>query len=427
MDVQTLKRVVRDQRAELLSPRKQNLVHRNEETLINLESNLAQVVIGVRRSGKSSLCYNALRTSGVNFGYVNFDDERLVELTSNDFDTLLLALYNEYGDFTHLFFDEIQNIENWELFVNRLLRQDIKLVITGSNSKLLSSELSTHLTGRHHLIELFPFSFCDWCIIKGINYTNPTTHEEGLLLHTFQEYLESGGFPELINGKEKPKNYINSLINSILSQDVKRRFNIRNLGLLKQMTSHLLNEAPAFVVKRTLKEIFGIASDQTVSNYLGYLRQTYLITTISRYSTKSRERVRDEKYYPIDVAFMNQRSEALVDVNLGWRLETIVFLELMRRKATSLEDIYYFRHARSEADFVVCQDSIPKAVYQVSYDISQPRTRARELRGCVAAAKATKCNKAFLITYYNSEIVEIDGCTIKILPICEWLTTPPTH
>ena len=154
-----LEKVLLEQQDELEALKGENLIHRPEEELINLKSNLAQVVIGVRRSGKSILCFNALTKAGGSYADVNFDDERLVKLEALDLDKVLQTLYKIYGDFEYLFLDEIQNVEFWPLFVNRLLRQKIHILITGSNAKLLSSELATHLTGRHHKIELFPFSF----------------------------------------------------------------------------------------------------------------------------------------------------------------------------------------------------------------------------------------------------------------------------
>lgn len=145
MDVRELERVLLDQKEELEVFRNKSFCNRAEEDLIDLDSNLAQVVIGVRRSGKSTLCFNALEKSKVSYAYVNFDDENLYDLTAKDMNDILQVLYSIYGDFTHLFLDEIQNIEGWHLFVNRMLRKGIHILLTGSNSKLLSGELASHL------------------------------------------------------------------------------------------------------------------------------------------------------------------------------------------------------------------------------------------------------------------------------------------
>ena len=422
MKLSDIEKVLLEQQDELDALKGEVLIHRPEEDLINLNSKLAQVVIGVRRSGKSTLCFNALRKAGLHYAYANFDDERLEELETKDLDNVLQTLYKIYGKFDYLFLDEIQNIDGWPLFVNRLLRQKIHIIITGSNAKLLSAELATHLTGRHHKIELFPFSFKDWCSIKGVDYTRLTTKNKGLLSKAYEEYFHQGGFPELISGEENPKEYIGTLIDNIISQDIKKRYKIRNIDALKRLTHHILNETPTLIVKDALQSIIGIKSERTLGNYLMYLNQTYLISTISKYSSRSRERSRNEKSYAIDVAFMDKRENAFSGENLGWRLETIVYLELLRRKAGTENDIYYYQGRSAEADFVVCDGNKTLAVYQVSYDISNEKTRKREVKGCIAGAKATKCDNLFLITDHESEVIEEDGYTIQVVPIWEWLT-----
>ncbi len=416
-----IEKVLLEQQDELKALGKDVLIHRPEEDFINLKSKLAQVVIGVRRSGKSTLCFNALKKAKVQFAYANFDDERLEELGTQDLDKVLQILYKIYGKFDYLFLDEIQNIDGWPLFVNRLLRQRIHVLITGSNAKLLSVELASHLTGRHHKIELFPFSFKDWCMIKGLDYTRLTTKNRGLISKAYEEYFHQGGFPELISGEEKPKEYISTLIDNIITQDIKKRYNIRNIDALKRLAHHILNETPTIIVKETLQNTINIKSEQTLSNFLLYLNQTYLISTIKKYSTKSTIRTRGEKSYAIDVSFMDKRENAFSGENLGWRLETIVYLELLRRKAGTEKDIYYYQGRSAEADFVVCDGNKTLAVYQVSYDITNSKTRKREIKGCIAGAKATKCNNIFLITDQETEIIEEQEYTIQVIPIWEWL------
>jgi predicted AAA+ superfamily ATPase len=421
MELADIEKVLLEQQDELVALGSETLIHRPEEDLINLNSKLAQVVIGVRRSGKSTLCFNALRKAGVHYAYANFDDERLKDIETKDLDNVLQSLYKIYGEFEYLFLDEIQNIDGWPLFVNRLLRQRIHLLITGSNAKLLSTELASHLTGRHHKIELFPFSFKDWCVINDLDYTRLTTKNRGLLSKAYEDYFHQGGFPELLSGEENPKEYISTLIDNIITQDIKKRYKIRNIDALKKLAHHILNETPTIIVKDNLQDAIGIKSEQTLANYLLYLNQTYLISTISKYSSKSRERSRGEKSYAIDVAFMDKRDNAFSGDNLGWRLETIVYLELLRRKATTDNDIYYFKSRNAEADFVVCDKNKTLAVYQVSYDISNEKTRKREIRGCIAGAKGTKCDNIFLITDHESGIIEEQGYKIQVIPIWEWL------
>lgn len=423
MKLTDIEKVLLEQQDELANLSNEMLIHRPEEELINLKSKLAQVVIGVRRSGKSTLCFNALRKAGVHYAYANFDDERLDQLGTTDLDNILQTLYKIYGKFDYLFLDEIQNIEGWPLFINRLLRQKLHILITGSNAKLLSSELASHLTGRHHKIELFPFSFKDWCTIKEVDFRRLTTKNKGLISKAYNEYFHQGGFPELISGEEKPKEYISTLIDNIITQDIKKRYNIRSIDAMKRLSHHILNETPTLIAKDTLQKTIGIKSDKTLGNYLLYLNHTYLISILNKYSSKSRERTRGEKAYAIDVALMDKRENAFSGDNLGWRLETIVYLELLRRKAQSGNDIYYFQNRSAEADFVVCDGNKTQSIYQVSYDISNPKTRKREIRGCIAAAQATQCNNILLITDHESEIIEENGYTIQVIPVWEWLVS----
>lgn len=420
MDTRELERVLLDQKEELEALRNKSFCHRLEESQIDLNSNLAQVVIGVRRSGKSTLCFNALEKSKVRYAYVNLDDENLYGLTVKDMNDILQVLYSIYGNFTHLFLDEIQNIKGWHLFVNRMLRKGMHVLLTGSNSKLLSGELASHLTGRHHTIELLPFSFRDWCNYNGIATAPLTTKNMGILMGAFDKYLRQGGFPELLIERNHTS-YIDSLFHNIITQDIQKRFNVKYIDSLERLAGHLLNISPAIIVKDKLQEQFGFKSHHTLGNYLSYLAQTYLICKVSKYSTKSRERSVAEKAYAIDVAFMNKRENALAGENLGWRLETIVYLELHRRIKTEEEDIYYFDNGNTEADFIVCNGNKATGVYQVSYNIENPKTRRREVNGAITAAKTTKCSNVYILTDHQSETIVQNGIKIKVMPVWEWI------
>lgn len=420
MDTRELERVLLDQKEELEALRNKSFCHRLEESQIDLNSNLAQVVIGVRRSGKSTLCFNALEKTKVRYAYVNLDDENLYGLTVKDMNDILQVLYSIYGNFTHLFLDEIQNIKGWHLFVNRMLRKGMHVLLTGSNSKLLSGELASHLTGRHHTIELLPFSFRDWCNYNGIATAPLTTKNMGILMGAFDKYLRQGGFPELLIERNHTS-YIDSLFHNIITQDIQKRFNVKYIDSLERLAGHLLNISPTIIVKDKLQEQFGFKSHHTLGNYLSYLAQTYLICKVSKYSTKSRERSVAEKAYAIDVAFMNKRENALAGENLGWRLETIVYLELRRRIRTEEEDIYYFDNGNTEADFIVCNGNKATGVYQVSYNIENPKTRRREVNGAITAAKTTKCNDVYILTDHQSETIVQNGIKIKAMPVWEWI------
>ncbi len=421
MNQLTLLEILRDQKSELEGFAKQHFCERPEETKIKMNSKKAQVVIGVRRSGKSVLCYNALSKSGVSYAYVNFDDERLAKLSSDDLNEVLRCLYQIYGDFTHLFLDEAQNVDGWHLFVNRMLRQGMKIVLTGSNAKLLSSELSTHLTGRYNDVALLPFSFKEYCMIRDVDFTDQTTKGDALLRRAFDEYLQSGGFPEIVTDEEAPDEYVDNLVDNILNRDIINRFKVRYKDAFRKIANHLMNNAPCEVVYTSLQEDFDIKNDHTVKNYVTYLYQAYLLMQVKKYSYKSRERIRNAKCYTVDVALLNARKEAFAGENLGWRLETIVYLELKRRYSTGY-DIYYLKDNAFEADFVVCKRSTVLEVIQVSYDIENTKTYKREINGLIQASKTTKCDNLKLITAYTDKQVAEQGKQIEIVPCYKWLT-----
>ena len=421
VDKRIIEQVLSEQKEEWADLDNIKLCSRKEEGLVDLESNLAQVVIGVRRSGKSTLCYNVLKPYRNELAYVNFDDERFQELTSNDLNTVLEVLYKTYGNFKYLFLDEIQNIEGWQLFVNRLLRLHMHIVITGSNAKLLSGELATHLTGRNEQIELFPFSFAEFCEAKSVDTQSKTTKAEAMRRAAFDEYLKQGGFPELLYKKSKVR-YIDNLVSSILQRDIEQRYALKYREAFEQLAHHLLNIAPVTVVERELAPVVGLKSNHTVSNYVAFLKQAYLLSGLRRYSVKSRQRIRGEKVYPIDVALMDSRVDALVGENLGWRLETVVYIELLRRTRPTERNLCYYKSADGyEADFMICKANRVEAIYQVCYDISKEKTRKRELRGLLAASKETGCNNLYLITDFQREELVLEGKTIQIIPAYEWL------
>ncbi|MBQ8423418.1 MAG: ATP-binding protein [Coprobacter sp.] len=421
MDKRVIEQVVAEQQAELIALQDLELCTRKEENDIDLDSNLAQVIIGVRRSGKSTLCYNVLKKCHDNFAYVNFDDERFTDMQTDDLNAVLEILYKVYGDFKYLFLDEIQNIEGWHLFVNRLLRQRMRIVVTGSNAKLLSGELATHLTGRNNQIELYPFSFADWCHCKGIDVKSKTTKAEALRRASFDEYLKKGGFPELLNVKNSTR-YISNLVNNILKRDIEQRHKIKYVEAFEQLAHHLMNIAPTIITENELASAVGLKSNHTVNNYITFLKEAYLVLGLRRFSTKSRQRIRFEKVYPIDVALMDGRPDAFACENVGWRLETIVYIELLRRNRPINRDVYYYKNSNGyEADFVVCRDNIVEEIYQVSYDISNDKTRKRELRGLLTASKETRCTNLYLITDFHREEIVVDDKTIQIIPAYEWL------
>lgn len=419
IDKRTLELILSEQKEEIKDWADEKLCFRKEETLVDLSSPQAQVVIGVRRSGKSTLCFQALHRVGENFAYADFDDERLEGISSEQLNDVLEVLYKIYGQFKYIFLDEIQDVKGWPLFVNRILRKKIHVVMTGSNAKLLSSDLATHLTGRSSEIPLYPFSFSEYCEMKDVDTTTLTTEKIAFRREAFDNYMKQGGFPELMQIKNA-KQYISNLVSNILTRDIEQRYKITYKAEFEAMSHHLLNVSPTVINTCDLAKIFSFKSDHTVSNYIKYLKQAYLLIGVKKYSAKSKVRSTMEKVYPVDIALMNQREDALAGENLGWRLETTVLNHLIRKCKVDGMDVYYLNERYGECDFVVCKGNKVVQCIQVSYDITSNTTRKREINGLLLAAKRTKCDNLLLLTDHQYEETEADGKKIKIQPVYEW-------
>ena len=296
IDKRTLEFILTDQQEELETRADEVLCHRQEEQFVDTKSTQAQVVIGVRRSGKSTLCYQALQSKGLKYAYADFDDERLIDLQANQRHAVLEILYKIYGDFQYLFLDEIQNVEGWHLFVNRMLRKKMHVIITGSNAKLLSGELATHLSGRNKEIPLYPFSFKEFCQMKEVDTDRRTTKAEAFRRAAFDEYLKQGGFPELLAIGDS-KGYVSTLVENILKRDIEQRYKITYKAAFEQLAHHLLNVSPAIVVTTDLANLFHFKSEHTAKNYVKYLKEAYMLIGIQKYSQKSKQRTVQEKVY----------------------------------------------------------------------------------------------------------------------------------
>lgn len=386
---------------------------------MDLDSPQAQVVIGVRRCGKSTLCFQALQHLEQPFAYVDFDDERLAGLHGTQLNDILEVLYKIYGDFRYIFLDEIQNVEGWPLFVNRLLRTKLHVVLTGSNAKLLSNDLATHLTGRSSEIPLYPFSFSEYCTVNGVNVSGLSTKGIAQRRAAFDEYMQRGGFPELMLVKNE-RTYISNLVGNVLKRDIEQRYKISYASNFENMANHLLNVSPVTPAVNELASTFGFKSPHTVRNYIDYLKQAYLLIGVKKYSAKSIMRVTQEKLYAVDVALMNKRENAFAGENPGWRLETIVLLHLIRKCNHERWDVYYLKDRSGECDFVVCDGNRVMQCIQVSYDISNDKTRKREINGLLLAYQQTKCQNLILLTDHEFKDEETDGVPITIRPVYEW-------
>ena len=419
IDKRALELIITDQREEIELRAVEQLCSRAEEKLVDITSTQAQVVIGVRRSGKSTLCYQALRKEGINFAYVDFDDERLAKLQSEQLNDVLEILYKIYGNIDCLFLDEIQNVEGWHLFVNRILRRKIHVVVTGSNAKLLSGELATHLSGRSKEILLYPFSFREYCMMKHVDMASKTTKAEAFKRAAFDDFMQQGGFPELLANRDH-KSYVKNLVENILTRDIEQRYKLQYKATFRALAQHLLNITPTIVSVPELAKTFSFKSVHTVRNYIDYLKQAYMLIGLQKYSQKSKVRAIGEKLYAVDVAMMNQRDNAFAGENLGRRLETVVLVHLVRKCKMEGLDIYYLNERYGECDFVICKNNRVLQAIQVSYDISSEKTRKREINGLLLAAKLTGCNDLLLLTDHEYGTTEESDHSIKIQPVYDW-------
>jgi predicted AAA+ superfamily ATPase len=409
--------ILAEQRDEIHEIIRSGWVPREQETLFDVNSRLAQVITGVRRSGKSTLAHRALK--GTRYAYVNFDDERLTHLTAADLDDLLEALYAIQGEFTHILFDEIQNVENWHLFVNRLLRNNIKITLTGSNSKLLSREMATHLTGRYSSIELYPFSFREFLKVRGHNPEVPqTAREKGLLRGLLDEYLVNGGFPDILAGENRIT-YIRNLFEAIITRDIGFRYNLKHTRIFREMAQYLTILYGSEISYNRLKNLFGLGSENTAKNYVSYLEEAWLIMCLPKFSFKKQESIRNRKVYVIDPSFSCVSGHAF-SPNTGRLLENLVFIELARQASRNSMELFYYKN-RHEVDFVLFSGSRVVELIQVMAQSEDPRTLQREIRALVSASAELNVEKLTIITLDEDRLLNEAGKTIRMIPVVQWL------
>ena len=376
------KQIIQEQKEELGIIRDHGWVQREKENEVNTDSRLAQVITGVRRSGKSTLAHRVLQ--GQPYAYINFDDERLINLSPSDLDRLLEALYSVYGEFNRLILDEIQNVEGWHLFVNRLIRNDLKLIITGSNSKLLSREIATHLTGRYALIELLPYSFREFLLSHKLSINDTlTARNKGLAAGYFENYLNIGGFPEIAAGEPAPQ-YVTTLFDAIINHDIIYRYKIRHVRAFREMAIWLAGNYGTEISYNRLKNLFDLGSDNTAKNYVSYLEEAWLMICLPKFSYKKQETLRYRKIYVIDPAIANLIGNTPMP-NKGRQLENLVFLELVRRRSSLNYDLFYHKKI-IEVDFVIYSNRQVQEISQACLTLIDTKTLNREIRALKLAA-----------------------------------------
>lgn len=415
--------IVRDilliQKRELESRLKEKYVERAGDSK-ELTSGLINVIIGPRRAGKSFFAIHALGKIGA-FGYANFDDEKLVE--TKDYDEIINAINSLYNNPKYILFDEIQNLDKWELFANRLNRQGYNLVITGSNSNLLSKELATHLTGRYSLINIFPFSFKEYLDAQAMELTERETSEK------LFAYLTYGGYPEPLLKKIEYKDYLSTLFNSIIYKDIVKRFRIRNVQAIEDLAIYLISNISQEFSYNTLSKVTNCKSVHTIQKYLSYLEEAFIFFKISKFSFKVRDQIAsNKKIYCIDNGFIHAKAFRF-SPDTGKLYENIVAIELKKLEMNGTSNIYYWKSdQQEEVDFVVKQGPRIKQLIQVCYDFENIKTKDREIRALLKGSKELGCKDLLVLTenYEAEEVMNWFGIRekIKFIPLWKWLLNP---
>jgi hypothetical protein len=415
MNKERLKEIMLDQKDVFNS--KTNQIERD----INLDKYIAtsQVVIisGVRRSGKSSLLFllkEKMNLSEASFCYFNFDDERITTDIS-----ILENLYNlhieVYGTEPVLFLDEIQNIDNWEKFVTRMYETGIKIFVTGSNAKLLSSEIATSLTGRNKIIELFPFSFNEYLRYQKKSYQKNklTSKSKSLLINDFNNYIETGGFPLVV--KENDLELISSYFQDILYRDIISRYRLSQVDEIKQIGLYFASNVGKLFSYSTLQKISGIKSLSSIKKYLHYYEQSYLFFYLKKFDYSVQKQIMNpKKVYAIDQAFVHRLGFNFSE-NKGRVLENIIYIELLRRG----KEVFYHT-SQNECDYVIKVGLKVTEVIQVTWQLNTSNY-AREIKGLQEAIELYQLEEGTLIYMNEMDPNLIIPDNIELIPVWKWL------
>lgn len=419
-----LRQIIREQLDEVDSFTTLPLVARDQ--LATAQKMLAKpwikVVLGVRRSGKSSFCHQLLR--GQVYGYLNFDDERLLGIKGEDLNHLLQLVLETRPGAKFLFFDEIQNVPGWELFVNRLHRQGYNLVITGSNSKLLGKELATHLTGRHVSMELHPFSFAEFLRAREFSWRETDfgrSEKRAAFVAHLTAYVQCGGFPEMVTHGYDP-HYLRALYDKIISRDIVDRYAVKYTRTLKEVALYAFSNQAGRVTFHKIRKAFELKSVHTVKNYVQYLEDVYLLSLVPAFSFKVKEQLTQaRKLYTIDNGMSRAISPKFME-NRGASLENLVHQELRRRGA----ECYYWAAPDTEVDFALREGRELAQLIQVCFTLHDPDTRKREMKALIKASEATGCRDLLILTWDEVGEEQVGKLHIRIEPIWRWMLGRPS-
>ena len=377
-----------------------------------LQNPLIKLITGPRRVGKS--VFALLMLQGKNFAYLNFDDKQLLEKW--DEDLVMSVLDDVYPDYNFILLDEIQNLPNWDLWVSKLYRRGKNLIITGSNAKMLSSEMATVLTGRYLQIEMLPFSLDETLRWKNISLDREEQASQAIVLA--DDYMRNGGYPETIPARSITKSYLSTLFDSILLKDVAQRHKVRKTADLYNLATYLLSNFCNPVSVNELAGELGLSSVATTKKYCDYLNEPYLFFYLPRFNNKLKLMNKaPKKVYVVDNGFV-QSTAFILSENLGRLLENQVFVELMRRGYIQGQTLFYYRTRNDkEIDFVTRKGPKVEQLIQVCYDMSSEKTRKRELDALIEASEELHCDNLLVITNDKNEDLNYKGKEIHIISI----------
>ena len=388
-----------------------------------LQNRMIKLISGPRRVGKSTQALLMLR--GKNFAYLNFDDSNLLDKW--DEDLVMQTLDNVYPNYDFMLLDEVQNLGQWDLWVSKLYRRGKNLIITGSNAKMLSSEMATVLTGRYLQVEILPFSLEETFSWHQLDLHNVPIEASAKAQNLCKDYLMNGGYPETIETRSITRSYLNTLFDSIVWKDIVKRHNVRNTTELSNLATYLLsNFCNPFSANELATEL-GLSSVTTAQKFLGYLHEPYLFFYLSRYNNKLKlMKKAPQKVYVVDNGFIAAKAFNLSE-NLGRLLENQVFIELLRRGYDTEKSLFYYRSRNDkETDFVLRNGTQVERLIQVCYDMSSPKTERREVDSLIECADELHCNNLCIITANEERTITKNGHDIKVVPITDFNLQNPT-
>lgn len=410
----------RKERDELLA-RPYLMRKSNTDISVLLSNQMIKLITGPRRVGKST--YALLMLQGKNFAYLNFDDNLL--LTGWDEELVMHTLDEVYPDYEYLLLDEVQNLTDWDVWVSKLYRRGKNLVITGSNAKMLSSEMATVLTGRYLQVEMLPFSLSETIEWKGIgingNGNNDMQNAEVTVIA--DDYLRNGGYPETIDMRSITRSYLSTLFDSIIWKDVAKRHNIRNISDLNDLALYLLSNFCNPLSANDIAKELSFTSVTTTRKFMDYLHEPYLFYYLPRFNNKLKLMKKAAiKVYIIDNGFVTSKAFNISE-NLGRLLENEVFVQLLRQGFQVETSLFYYRSRNDrEVDFVTRNGAHIHQLIQVCYDMTSPKTEKREITSLIECAEELKCDNLIIVTNNDEREIKKDGYTIKIVPFVKFAT-----